>query len=850
MIAMSQGSIMTSRNIRPPGLHVRERPVETSRSKENDVHFNSILRIRPFVKNKEKEDHIVLQKYHLDQKSVSVAVMHPPIHLSSIDVKADPSNFIQEGQEQDFHFDKVIDENSSQEAVFYASGLSIATTAMEPLMKRKVKVKDAVIIAVGVADSGKTHTIFGKVSKTGHGEEGLVPRILESLFSQSKHKISSSKKTIFGVRMTLLQVDKNNEVIRDLLREPQKTGTPSKKAGVMAMVANFERPDTTTSGGSSELSIEQDKGSGDFVVNSSSQICRSVSEARELLQSGLHRGQTSRLAAFGKNNCRGHIIVTLQPVLLNQSYDIERFGGSICLVDMASKEKGRKSNRSGQAVESIPNDTCIAAIMHCFRTLKHNKNVTEGRSDNLDVMCDDEVSVDGSEISCVSEPKVGVKRTRLKAIPWRQSKVTMLLQPSFSPSAPWLGESKHRSSYHNNHGVITRVTLLMNAYPGHRDYSDTRSILNDLEILHGYDLSGNLTHAVQTGLDSQGRNPPTIVEDQPHKDLQFTYSSSEEEYGANDEEISKENQSPNLHHKYEAKYKICASAPPPSRLESADSCVPRELLPPPVAPVQKLQQPYLSKPPYLSDFPGVVLPASSSNKVESQVMEKSSLEIPKACNLRREKIEPKATIHQGVKARNYELPLVARVKSKPNIQPPSEIRKNEPVRDKSSEITEKVGKCMKELEEQNQYLIGKNAKLEEKCELLEKENSRLQHDIREIGRRSRQQEWTTQDESQWRDSRKIRLKQQNLIQSPLQQHLGQVEETYQNNSKWLESRKQHFSLKFPSWWTGAKELNQRDKALSDVKTTPIRRNQVEEYNLNKTAEKKTGLELCKRLKKY
>mmetsp|Transcript_15443 Transcript_15443/g.22803 ORF Transcript_15443/g.22803 Transcript_15443/m.22803 type:complete len:158 (+) Transcript_15443:339-812(+) len=157
---------------------------------------------------------------------------------------------------------------------------------------------------------------------------------------------------------------------------------------------------------------------------------------------------------------------------------------------------------------------------------------------------------------------------------------------------------------------------------------------------------------------------------------------------------------------------------------------------------------------------------------------------------------------------------------------------------------------MKELEEQNQYLIGKNAKLEEKCELLEKENSRLQHDIREIGRRSRQQEWTTQDESQWRDSRKIRLKQQNLIQSPLQQHLGQVEETYQNNSKWLESRKQHFSLKFPSWWTGAKELNQRDKELSDVKTTPIRRNQVEEYNLNKTAEKKTGLELCKRLKKY
>lgn len=839
MIAMNRGLMMVSTNARPAESSTRERQVETSRNKKNnDVHFSSILRIRPFVKNKEKEDHVVLQKAPIDSKGVSVAVMHPPIHLPSVDVNPDNANFIQEGQEQDFHFDKIMDENSSQEAIFYASGLSIATTAMEPLMKRKVnRVKDAVVIAVGVAESGKTHTVFGKVSRSGHDDEGLVQRILESLFSQSKHKISSSRKSFFGVRMTMLQVDKNNEDIRDLLVESQKTGTPHKKSGVMAMVASFEQPDVRTKDGSSQLSIEQEAASGDFVVNSSSQICRSVSQARELLQSGLNRGQTSRLATFGKSNCRGHIIISLQPVILNQSHDIERFGGSICLVDLASREKGRKSNRSGQAVESISNDTCLAAIMHCFRTVKHNQNVMEGRTDSLEIMCDDEVSVDGSEISCVSEPKLGVKKAKMKPVPWRQSKVTMLLQPSFSPSAPWLGELECRKSNSNASGVTTMVTVIMNAYPGHRDYSEKKSILNDLEALHGYDLAAKLTHKVNTGLNVKGRNPPTIVEDQPHTDMQLTYSSSEEEdiVITINEDMSKENQVPNSHLKKEStKYTICASAPPSPVLVGAGKSIPRVPSSPPKAPIEKLEKSYPSTPPYINDFPGVSLPISRSNNCESREVENHWLE----SNI----------VLSKAKVRKVENPVVARVKSKPNIQPPLEAKKPENSKEKCLS-DETICQRVKGLEDQNLYLMEKNSKLEEKCKLLEKEKMRLEYDLKEIKRRSKQKEWTTQDESQFRNSRRIRLKQQNLIKSPLQRHLVQVEETYQNNSKWLESRKQHFSLEFPKWWTGAKELDQKDKASMDVKTL-IHQDKIEEYNTKSSTEKKTESDIYRRLKKY
>jgi len=70
---------------------------------------------------------------------------------------------------------------------------------------------------MGVSNAGKTHTTFGELEKLRrplrHEQDGLVPRVLESFFSQFKHHVSSKKS--FAVRMMLLHVE--NDTVHDLL---------------------------------------------------------------------------------------------------------------------------------------------------------------------------------------------------------------------------------------------------------------------------------------------------------------------------------------------------------------------------------------------------------------------------------------------------------------------------------------------------------------------------------------------------------------------------------------------------------------------------------------------------------
>ena len=953
-----------------------EKKQQEPHSHQYNVDFTSILRIRPLLKSKEKEDHVVLEKSQQQHKNAAVAVMHPLPHLTSPGARPLTSgspNFIQDRREQDFHFHKILDTSASQESVFYAMGLSMASTAMEPLKKSSVQVKSAVVVAMGNAESGKTHTVFGKFSKSGgHDQEGIVPRVLESLFSQSKHHVST--KSSFGVRLTLLQVEKK-DVVRDLLVE-QKQSTPNRH-GVMALVANLEKSDDKEGGDTGGVTIEQDPITSDFVVEgASSQICRSATEARELLQVGFQRSQTSRLASFGKQTSRGHVVITLQPVLINRTREIERFGGTICVVDLASKEKGKKASRSGQMKDSISSDSTLAALMHCFRTIKHNKNVAEGRTSELDILCDDDLSVDDSEISCVSEPKLGVNLPSLKAVPWRQSKVTMLLQPLFSASAPWLGDKNRRHSGSNPDDGTTNVTLLMNAYPGHRDYAEKQSTLNDLEVLQGYEISKKIMRRVQTGLNAGHRQPPTIDDKgSADIDIAMSYSTSDDE----DFNSCMDDETPTKRKKRDSLPMETVESPRPSAPMDMDmEAVSGEFapMPPPTAPSHNPDREIIdskpSAPDFANDFPGVTLP-SSSRDIERSTDTTPGInqkQPPSRDYIRTKLANPNPSKGPStVKSP----PLQARVASSPNIQPPAGEKIKErsgwmnrsPVKTLASAVTvgrkqglraldkidkltrapevssnhdnsrnleakralekkDKLSKApevrsnhsdsrnleakralekkdklsrapevrsnhnnsrnvsarlssefevkddvtqnallqrLKILEEQNDRLVDRNVKLEDKCEHLGKENSRLESQLREKGRAERQQEWTQQDEAAWRHSRKIRLAEQDLIQGPLQNHLGNVEQTYQINQKFLESGKQHFSLGFPKWWKGAKELNERDRTLqpmndSEGLPSPARPRRIEltrklsgekRKDKNHTA---VDIEQYKRLKKY
>lgn len=869
MIGINQSTITTrNRGMKFNGMGTTHVPGAAGDG-QHTLDFQSVLRIRP-LQNKEKEDHIVLEKVGTKTEGGSVVVMHPLIHLTSPEAKGPRAgnelgspNFIQDGEEKSFHFDKILEPSASQENVFYSIGLPLASSSMESLKKPGSKVKNTLLLAMGVTNSGKTFTTFGKVRSNRNGEAGLLPRILESLFSQSRHHVS--RKAVFATRITMMLVEK--EAVKDLLFVPNNDGTPTKKkltSSVMAMVANFERGDRK----GNEVEIEQDAKTDDFKFNTTSHLCRDISSAKDVLHKGLSHCPSSRLGPFGKQNSRGHVVVAIQPVLLKgTSAEIIASGGTIAVVDVAGieKVKQRRTTKGNGMRDSIAADSSIAAIMHCLRKIKHNQNVVGGQSAALDVMCDDEHSVDCSEISCVSEPKLGGTRSKLKTIPWRQSKVTMLLQPLFSPTAPWLGDTDKRLSATSKAGSSTSVVLFMSAYPGHRDYGEKRSLLNDFELLHGAEVARHCLLRADTGLDFRA-----LTTGERLSDIEST-TSVDDLVVSDDEDLGRMEPRPSHSGKklfrtppvqQRRKDSLRRKSPSPSAPQAF--CSPDEIpitlgggfvapVLPPSAPREEAEpsprppSPAISnfKPETkidfnkLNDLPGVRLPTTKNAKLshESGTKENDS---PAAT--------PNSHRSPFVNARRTPSPLRATVVASPNIQPPvrTQLKSTTPTRRplhkadqspkrqlprvpgsspttkhrastkvrsqefiaKENPSQDSLRRRIGELEAENQNLLERNRRLEDRCNSLMNEKRQL---IRDAGRRVKQREWTELDEAEFRHSRKLRHNEQQLIHSPLWKHIVHVQNTHDNSQTWKKTSKTPFSLDFPNRWVRAGHLDKEDK---------------------------------------
>lgn len=663
--------------------HRSRKPHKESVVTECEVEFQSILRIRPLQK-KEREDHVILEASKHKHQRGSVAVLHPMMNiLSSPEAgrkSLESNSFLQDGETHEFRFDKVFDTQATQDTLHYAIGLSMASNAMDPLKKgHAIRVKNHLAISMGVTHGGKTYTTFGSSKSLGrpgkHAEDGLVPRILESLFSQSKHHVCS--KSSFAIRMTLVHVE--GDRVHDLLADAPATPGKKSSSSVKAMVASFEKTDHRKTDG---VHIDQDPATHDYQADCTVKTCWNAAEARETLQSGLSRAMSSRFAVLGRAPPRGHTFITVQPVLIKgrrrDSSAVDKCGGMIAVLDMAGLERIKKGRGGGAAVkESVAINSSNAAIMHCLRTLKRNSEILSGQN------CNDMDSLDGSDISNVSEPKTCSDQQGVKMVPYRQSKVTMLLQPILSNTA-----------LVNPEDVITKtmVTTIVAAYPGHRDYNEKRALLNDIDMIYGVNGMNRPmpTHQVSTGVKME--------------------SSRREASGRSTEETiaeSEENGSLEL--------SVDSGPPPPPFAPSAPSApfnpttVPISIdehvpvAPPPAYNPSSYLSPHVSAPPFdeavatdasakstasirnetpsrqtIQDFPGVNLSARASAAVASHHASPAISKTPTRSHRTSRSIDTSRAPHHEAPSSAVASPLRAKISSSPNIQPPSSSRKKTP----------------------------------------------------------------------------------------------------------------------------------------------------------------------------
>jgi hypothetical protein len=623
------------------------RTVHTSPSMGNNclVEVESVLRLRPLSK-KEREDSVVLEPLErVGKNTLATAILNPlhsglasPISGSSLRSRTD-SDSASNNVPQEYHFNHVLHENTSQDKIYYTLGLPIATSAMDSLKaatsNMNTPTKTHLLICMGVTHSGKTYTCFGgsSIPKRRASQDGLVPRLVDSLFSQSKHHGNGGSKG-FAVQISVTQVaqtkgsDPNACQVQDLLGassdKTAKTGAMSTpKRSVLFMARNFERSlpspirSPMKSSEVAELNVDD--------LKPTVQNCRDVTHAREILQNGM---AASRKAAKGHRN--HHLLITMQPVL-NGTH----FGDKIAILDMAGLEKEKRSQKRGKDSVANSNQEANAAVLHCLRTLIHNTNSMNGKMDPMDIMCPDDMA---SEISCVSQEKQPFQE-RLKPVPFRQHKLTMLLNPLFISSAS------------------AKITLLLNAYPGHADYYEKKSLLQDFELLCGAGLAAGSAR-IRTGMgqDEEFLNKSTFDEDDESEDddsvdqdpvfsraLPSTRQPPKVEPSAHSLTLSastdaSENGMIPMPPAYAPAAPVLQKEPAVSvrrqahpSAPSADPVAPRQVEKIPAKPrqVEKIpaKQP-AQNPKFISDFPGVVMPSKPSSPVSERT--KATVIVPSA----------------------------------------------------------------------------------------------------------------------------------------------------------------------------------------------------------------------------
>ena len=362
-----------------------------------------------------------------------------------------------------FRFDYVLGTESTQHMLYESVGSGIVSDSISPLFDMESNngkiVLTHVLFSLGVSNSGKSYTLFGKHQQSGtndqHAEsEGLVSLMIEHLFSFFSSEEDEGSDARFGVMLSMMELHK--EQVHDML-EPNGSHSSNLRSA-------------------SPLRIHQHcESEAFFVPGLASRSCSSLRVAQITFLDALRTAQV-RATSVNETSSRSHVIISIQPYLgVGAEQRIK--GGQIMIFDLAGVERTKKTAVVGASFkESISINTSIKGVMSCLRALKWNQ-------DHAD---------------------------KGKLVPYRESKLTMLLQPVFS------GKS----------GAAV-VTMIVSAYPGASDYAEKRYLLKEVGTLRSLTIAEGVADKLKGWIaNSPIRSPmlrlPTASSSKKRKEYQRT----------------------------------------------------------------------------------------------------------------------------------------------------------------------------------------------------------------------------------------------------------------------------------------------------------------------------------------
>ena len=306
-------------------------------------------------------------------------------------------------KQRDFMFDYTFSPNDNQKTVFDVVAL--------PIVKDVLNGYNGTVFAYGQTGTGKTYTM-GILEQVNESEvivqerDGIIPRAMQQMFA---HKESKREAGEFDVSLSFIQI--YCETIQDLLAPQQQYGynndVNDSSTKVNVNVTNSTDTTTTTNNNHNNnnnnsididytnLPIREDKRKGFYIQHLHEFEVGSYSEASALVNLGLE----NRIMAptlMNTTSSRSHTVLTLhvRQFLPEQN---RRMKSKLLLVDLAGSERIK-------------------------RTISQDLRLKEAQSIN-------------SSLAALGNVIAALAKNSSKHVPFRDSKLTRLLQDSLGGSA-------------------------------------------------------------------------------------------------------------------------------------------------------------------------------------------------------------------------------------------------------------------------------------------------------------------------------------------------------------------------------------------------------------------------------